>query len=380
MTEADAVELDELRAKAYGPRGGLTDAEARRLEELQALTRETTQRAPRVRSTADASTDSGADRDALLREPSDPEGSGTSGEDEPLPAESDLVETDSDSAAEPDARARPAGLRGILDRRWFPYAAVGFALVLGFGVGFAVFGQEVVRSVALSLSVAAEQTELEARGEYDPGSIRPLDRVREATIWHATRDDGERQCVIVTVEERFERACVPADQFDEHRASLYAGISLPAEEESEADGLNVNVVRASDGDLDVHVQIWTPGMWDWRSHYTEDELGIIERIEDETGVAGESLELIGYDGDRPIWVEYTGAGACIIAVVDAVERACSDHPKDPETAMLQIADDGWITIYRVSAHDLRPASLTIERAPVPGVDGTIDDTTGDIEP
>ena len=383
MTEADAAELDELRAKAYGPDGAISDAEAQRLVELQALARGTRIHATETPPTADAGTDpDAADGAATAMQSSAPETSESSTEDERLHEESNVTEADGDSAAEPDAVARPAGARGIITRRWFPYAALGFALLLGFGVGFAVFGQEVLRSVALSLSVGGEQAELEAKGEYDPGSITPLEQVREATIWHATRGDGETQCVLVTVEDRHERACTPTVEFDEHGAGVFAGISLPADEGSEADGLNVNVIRALDGDLDVQVQIWTPGMWDWRSRYTEAELTVIDRIERETDVAGESLELIGYDGDQPIWVEYTGAGACIVAVLmDAVERACADHPKDPETATLEIEDgDGWVTTYRVSAHDPHPASLTIERIPAPGSDGAGDDTTGDIEP
>ncbi|MGF6823939.1 hypothetical protein M2317_002864 [Microbacterium sp. ZKA21] len=376
MTDADAAELDELRAKAYGPDGELTDAQARRLDELQ-------ERARGAAPTVDASTDPGAvDAAAAVLQPSAPETSETSAEGERLRAESNLAESDGDAAAEQDVLAHAAGVRGIVARRWFPYAAVGIALLLGFGVGFAVFGQEVLRSVALSLSVGAERAELEARGEYDPGSITPLEQVREATIWHVTRDDGDTQCVLVTVEDRRERACTSTDQFDNHGAGLYAGISLPADVESESSGLNVNVVRALDGDLDVAVQLWTPGMWEWRSQYTEDELATLDRIERETGISGESVELIGYDGDRPIWVEYLSTGTCIIAALDVtVERACADHPNDPETATLEVdVGDGWVTTYRLSAHDVRPLTLTIERIPAMGPDGAGDETTGDIEP
>lgn len=388
MTDGvDDGELRELRAKAYGPGGGLTDAEARRLAELEALVRGTT---PAPTPPADsAAGDAAVDDSASVPQRTDPQGFRTAGG-ERLRTGPDAVDdrdaVDLERAGEPRGSGEspgPAktGLRGILKRRWFPYATAGLALLIGFGVGFAVFGQAVRQSVALSLAAGAERAELETEGAYDPGSITPLDQTHGATIWHATRQDGDTQCLLLTAGERSEGTCIPTEQFDEQGAGLYAAIALPADEQGDTSSLNVSVVRGLDGDLDVTAQTMVWGLtWDWRSQYTEDELSIIDRIERETGIGGESLQIVGYDGDRPIWLEYTDAGKCVIvAVVDGVERACTQHADEDVTLEVTEGDSG-VTRYHVAIPSLRGPTLTIERVPAPGVDAEIDDRTGDVEP
>ncbi|MFB7250929.1 hypothetical protein [Microbacterium sp. NPDC056234] len=370
MTDSiDDGELRDLRAKAYGPGGELTDAEARRLDELQGSAR---------RAAAESSVTAAA-------EPvPDRHGDGIP----PQPVDAAEVRTpDGEPGTEPesgvagpDARPQPAGLRGLLKRRWFPVAAVGVALLVGVGIGFVAFGQDIVRSIALSLSVGAEQVELEADGDYDPGSITPIGQSHGVTIWHATRQDGEDRCVVLTIGDRVERTCIPSSQFGEQGAGLYASMNLPADDAGDASGLNVSVGQDIGGDLVVIANVWTPEMWDWRSQYTEDELAIIDRIERATGIGGEGLQIVGYDDDRPIWLEYTGTGKCVIvAVVDGVERACTQHADEDVT--LEIADaDRGVARYHVAISSSRGPTLTIERVPAQGIDVSIDDTTEDVEP
>lgn len=386
LSSGETAQLRELQRRAYAPGGALTDAEARRLEELQALARGVT---PALTTPADTSEGGdAADGDAAAWQPFDPRIS-REVDQEGLRFESEALddrdidagdlERAGEGSGESPARAK-VGLRGILKRRWFPYASVAFALLIGFCVGFAVFGQAAVQAVALSLAAGAEQAELETEGVYDPGSITPLDQVLGATIWHATRQDGDTQCLLLTAGDRSESTCIPTDQFDEQGAGLHAAIALPADEEGDTSSLNVGVVRGLDGELDVTAQRMTWALtWDWRSQYTEDELSIIDRIERETGIGGEALQIVGYDGDRPIWLEYIDSGKCVIvAVVDGVERACTQHADEDVT--LEIAEgDGGVTRYHVAIPNLRGPTLTIERVPAPVLDPGIDDRTGDVE-
>ncbi|WP_406246330.1 hypothetical protein ACI7YT_14395 [Microbacterium sp. M] len=390
MTDGvDDGELRELRAKAYGPGGGLTDAEARRLEELEALVRGTT---PAPTPQADsAAGDAAVDGSASVPQWTDPQGSGAAadvclrtGPDATGDRNADAGDLEaageSRGSGESPETAKP-GIRGILTRRWFPYAAVGLALLIGFGVGLAVFGQAVMQSVALSLAAGAEQAELEAEGSYDPGSITPLGQSHGATIWHATRDEGKNHCLVITLEDRIEPACVPGDQLSQPGGGLYASMNLPADGDGDVSGLNVTVIRDINDDLAVVAHVWDSNdVWDWRSQYSEDELAIVDRIESETGVGGEFLQIVGYDGDRPVWQEFSGPSACVIvAVVGSVERACAQDASSP--VVLEVANpDGTSTSYRVTTSDTRGPTLTIERASAPGMDAAIDDRTGDVEP
>ncbi|HWV49346.1 MAG TPA: hypothetical protein VN035_07810, partial [Microbacterium sp.] len=271
----------------------------------------------------------------------------------------------------------------IRTRRWFPYAAVGLVLLIGFGIGFVVFGQSVMRSIALSLAVGAEQVQLEAEGDYDPGSITPLGQSHGATIWHATRGEGKNHCLVITLEDRVEPVCVPGDQLNQPGGGLYASMDLPPDDDGGVSGLNVTVTRDIDGELAVVAQVWDSyDVWDWRAQYTEDELAIVDRIESETGVDGEFLQIVGYDGDRPVWQEFSSTRACVIvAVVGSVERACADEASAPAVLAIE-HPDGTVTHYLVTTSDTRGPTLTIERipAPAPALDAAIDDRTGDVEP
>ena len=371
MAESVDDELRELRAKAYGPGGELTAAEAERLEELQALARGTTAHA------ASAEPDVGQDAPAHANLTIDPPAADSTVFRGPESLDDPEEGADVDPA---DAPVEPVGLRGILKHRWFPFAAVAVALLLGFGAGFAVFGQSVVRSIALSIAVGAEQAALEEAGDYDPGSIRPIGQSHGATVWNATRQDGEMQCVVITRDTSEANGCHPTDQIEENGFWLGTSLDIPETEGSPAGSLDVSLVEDVDGDITMVSRFWTADRWDWRAQYTESELAYIDRIESETGIPGETLQIVGYDDETPIWLEYTGMGTCIlVAVIDGVDRACTQYADEDVT--LEIAGpDGNVTRYQVTVSSSRGPLLTIERAPAPGADAGIDDRTGDVEP
>ncbi|UYO96332.1 hypothetical protein OED01_12065 [Microbacterium sp. M28] len=374
MAESVDDELRELREKAYGPGGELTAAEAERLEELQARARGT---APARAASTELEAGHHDEAPAQASRTIDPPAAGSTVFREPESLDEPEEGTDTEPA---DTRAASAGLRGISKRRWFPFAAVAVALLLGFGAGFAVFGQSVVRSIALSIAVGAEQAALEEAGDYDPGSITPIGQSHGATVWNATRQDGEMQCVVITRDTSEANGCHPTDQIEENGFWLGTSLDIPETEGSPAGSLDVSLVRDVDGDITMVSRFWTADRWDWRAQYTASELAYIDRIESETGIPGETLQIVGYDDETPIWLEYTGMGTCIlVAVIDGVDRACTQYADEDVT--LEIAGpDGTVTRYQVTVSSSRGPLLTIERVPAPGVDTGIDDRTGDVEP
>ncbi|MGF6823940.1 hypothetical protein M2317_002865 [Microbacterium sp. ZKA21] len=372
LSSGEAVELRELHRRAYAPGGSLSAADAARLHNLEDK-RVAAAMSPEKAQAGDTAAVGGSAGDAV-----DSGASGDAGPTDDVDRSAGLAVEVTDGADSTDPVGRH-GRRGILTRRWFPYAAVGLVLLLGFGIGFVVFGQSIIRSMALSLAVGAEQVRLEAEADFDPGSITALGQAHGATIWHATRDEGENQCLLLTIDERNESACVPNDQFDQLGGGLYASMSLPADDDGDVSGLNVTVVRDVDGRLAVVAQVWSPDeMWDWRSQYSEDELAIIDRIESETGVGGEFLQIVGYDDDRPVWQEFSGPSGCVIvATVGSVERACAEDASAP-IVLEVVGPDGTATRYHVTASDTRGPMLTIERVTAAAPDGVIDDTTGEV--
>ncbi|WP_243230542.1 hypothetical protein [Microbacterium sp. CIAB417] len=368
LSPEESAELRELQRKAYAPGAEPSDADAARLRALEER---------RVAPPAPADSSRGGDDEGSAVAESPVDGAASPGAAPAHAAGGTGEEVDRAKPAEHEAHAPEEQAARPRWRRWVPYAAIGLALLVGFGVGFAVFGQTVVRSIALSLAVGAEQAELEASDDYDPGSITAVGQAHGVTIWHATRGEGAEQCVIVTHDAGRDGGCATSAEFEDRSSGLYASVILSGDGDEAGAQLSVSLARTVDGELAVIAEVWTQDMWDWRSQYTEDELAILERIERETGVDGGVLQIVGYDDTTPVWLEYSGVGVCAIVVAEDVERACADDPAAPVVLEVRAADGG-VTAYHVSESSMRGPVLTIERTPAV-VDVTIDDTTGDVD-
>lgn len=300
----DAREANELRAlheKAYRRDGGLTEADAERLRELEA--RRFGEREDSVveerdagESTRDDETQSSVPHRVSSPSPALPRSTSEEGE-----LERDEVPT----------------ARGILRRFWLPVAASAVLLLaVGVGAGWALFGRGADAGIPLTRDQEQRRVELSLAGEdepkYDEGSVRALGEEGDVLAWYATRKDGELVCVILDVAEQSSEVCEPEEKV---RA---AGVSTSILEfEGEGRSVYASILYDATGDPVVVIQ----------SSIAADTQ--LDSIPVEHRDRAEKLEeggflfptIVGFFRDQPVW---------------SVTRADDDGPGD----LCLIADAG----------------------------------------
>ncbi|MGF2948826.1 hypothetical protein [Microbacterium alcoholitolerans] len=361
LTDAEAAELQaltdragarrrELQRRAYAPGGGLTDAEA---EELRALCTPDVVPAPVGSVNPSESPSEGPAEERA----------------DPVPNESPGVSED--PAPDPDTTdpapdpTNPADSRPT--RRWLAPLAAAVALLLGFGAGWLAFGRDD------GLSMTAEQrdtwVQLEGANDYDSGSVELIGAQYGVDAWHATKQEGAHECLVLTGGERRPQAnCLRADR-ERNPYDLQMSTSL----EKDGDTISIWAMLTEDakGDAVVIMQRQnTSEGWDWRSAYSEEELPIAEFL-DASGYDGNSLQLLGYDGDLPVWLhQYDRTCLIVASATELIAEACGELDA---TANIDLALPG--SIYSVRWTDMRGPSLTIIRD---AAVTSIDDRTGEV--
>lgn len=221
--EIEAEERRALLRKAYAPGGGLTDAESRRLSELQ----DARPRDP--------------DLDPM-RETSEPMNSepppSTSSEPVEVHAEDPVdpvtamdaatateTVTATDTATAPDALTVTEPLARSLRRHLAAVIAVTAVLLgIGIGGGWALFAPRAA-SIPLTEGQLQRRAELTA-AVFDPASVRAIAQNDAALAWYATQDDGKTICLILDVGEQSQTECRPANEIEN---GVSATLPLPPE-------------------------------------------------------------------------------------------------------------------------------------------------------
>jgi hypothetical protein len=397
LDAAEAARRRELHQRVYAPGGSLSDAEIAELHELdnRHLAVAAPPAAPAPPAARPAAPVRGAGQaasvpaDATAPDPrteqagasgtsADVRGAGRAVSDTAGAAISDPRADDARGEQTPPAPA-PAPRAG----RWMLALVSAVALLVGLGAGWLVFA-----GADRTTMTAAQQevwSDLEASGDYDAGSIQVVGAKYGATTWTATQQDAKRTCVILTRKDQDPAAACRPSAGDHDGFDLQ--VSLDYTEDGDRYILFAALVEDVGGDpvTVIQRQNMTDGGWDWRSQYSEVELAQVDLLE-QTGLDGEWLTLLGYDGVIPIWL-YQGDRTCLMVVVhDTTEVAqqCGSLTTDPEMPLqLAIGD----AVY--SALDsYRGPSLTILRSSPPtqvtcdaaaGDCASIDDTTGEID-
>ncbi|PRB16024.1 hypothetical protein [Microbacterium sp. MYb62] len=347
MRDADEfAELRALQARAYGRDAALTETEAARLRELEER---------RIVSPADPGEHSTAEPDAaLLAAPGiaglgrDP---GARGEDAAPDAAPDAA---SDTApgnasdrhesfsevpdpAMTDGAERSAtpseSLRTALRAHWrvFAIAAVA-ALVIGLGAGWLAFGRPGVAPVELTAQQQEWQDDLISAGVYDPGSIRALAVEEGAVIWTATRDERARTCLILGTGGITQPSCDRTERITD--TGIYGTISVSGEQDQQRQ-ISVQMLLTAAGEPAVAVSTYDydPSM-SGVTYANEEETRTAERLV-EDGFEVNSLWVVGYDGDVPVWtgMQLESQNQCLI--YDGSTAEAPTVCADPETLLEQ---------------------------------------------
>ncbi|WP_223626549.1 hypothetical protein [Microbacterium sp. EST19A] len=262
-----ATDPDELRAlqrKAYGRDGALTDAEARRLRDLERAGQEETvapSEAPPVEIGIvdavpfDIDRRRGAPVDVPV--PGASTGSGT------RESGSDGVRIP-DSGAEESGTPRSRTASRLLRRWWVPAAASALLLAIGVGAGWVFFGQP-AGTVVLTTDQQERRTELYQEGDYDAGSLLAVGQDEDAVAWYATKDGGEQACLVIDIAQASSEAC--QDAADTRPFGLSASVMVPPNAGSDAEsgvapGASVNayLMLSTTGEPMVSIQRWSPDL------------------------------------------------------------------------------------------------------------------------
>lgn len=374
----DRDELRMLQRKAYGRDGALTDAEARRLRELE---RPAPAPAPAPRPAA------APDEPTLVTAVPDRVRTDTTFADL-FPEDSTpdrASEQDPDQDAEPPTpqkrqrAARPRGAWAMPRRYGLAVAAASVLLLaVGVGVGWGLFGQD-PNAITLTEEQQQRRLELYEKGPYDEGSIRPIGQEGDALVWYGTQNDGVDACLVLDVADQSGRQCQPrAEVMSFSLAASVMAMTTATEESDTVEAVNVNafLLFATNGEPLVSIQRWTQSVGQLNQFSGEERERAEELLEDDETA---SLQIVGSFRDEPVWLIDRllddGVERCL--VVDAVEEhsqcARSEDAIDSGISTLVFVDDGaggseaWslqvaYTVnqmpYLVVARELDPANLT----------------------
>lgn len=306
MLDADErTELRALQARAYGRDGGLDERDAARLQEL--LARRTGGDDPAAASPGPG--DHGGDR---------------------LDAAATASDTDPDTAAAPVppapvALARPS-LRAALRSHAIVFA-IGAVVVLGLGAGagWLLAQQPSGTVIALDPEQQEWQEAMAAQEDFDAGSVRAAGIEGDAVIWVATKQQGEWTCLVIGTGENVNPVCNPTESVES--MGLYAAAEVEVDDQLTRQ-ISAQLFLTLDGDpaISSYSYIFAPSD-NGTTYANEREVEIAEGLAAQ-GYDSGSIQLIGYDGDTPIWTARetgTGDSCLIISGEDAAQGfACDD--------------------------------------------------------
>lgn len=253
MSDTDErEELRALQARAYGRDGGLSGTEAARLREL-------------------------ADRR--------PE---RATEESPAPV-ADPVEA-------PD-RERS---------RLLLVAALAAVLLVGIGIGagagWMLFGRESAPSIALTPDQQQMQDDLSAGAGFDPGSLRAVSVQDDVVAWHATMQRGEKTCLMIGNGQSGGVSCEATTLVQQGGLLL----TLAQVGEQASGQITGQMFLSLGGEPAVALRLFrynTDSEGLATTYANGDEERFADSLVDE-GFSESSLQVLGYDGDNPIWTGF----------------------------------------------------------------------------
>ena len=354
---ADDDDVEERRAlqrKAYGQAGGLTDAEAARLRQL-----DDARRRPSPGPTAsDPVTAPAQETPPPDAPPSRESGSAAQGDDEP-PVGGDAPAGPDEEPA--DVVAARTGVPALREgrRRSLGMLALGavVVLLLGVGVGWLAFGRSGGTAIALSAEQQGWQSDLVASGRFDPGSVRALATEDDAVIWVATQNGGASICLVLGAGESTTPSCNQREAVQED--GLWGEVTTPRED-GYTRQVMAHLLLTPDGEPAVAVGVSEYGAGEGGPTYAnEAETRTAERLADD-GFDPNSIWVAGYDRDVPIWTASEGETGRQCLIYDG---ATADAPRACETTETLQEHDGRL---RLQVTDAETGGMTTYELPTAG--------------
>ncbi|MFF5625624.1 hypothetical protein ACFY5A_09680 [Microbacterium sp. NPDC012755] len=382
----DGEERRALQRKAYGREASLTDAEARRLHELEHALRESARpeaAAPAAERSArtavrDTGPVDGVRLDGMRAGEVQPPVTRGVVDEENAAAAPVADETETESAAD---EAAPGIWRTLRSHGKPVAAASAVLLAIGLGAGWALFSPR-ASDIPLSAEEVERKLELYTAQKFDDGSLRAVARDGDALVWFATKSAPESQsCLTLDVGEQSSINCVTDDEFATF--PLNASISVPSDEGGSMGGSSVNATGMLTTAGEVMVAI---NRWDYDdsmlSQFEGEEKVRAQALIDEGYQPG--MSLIGHFRGESVWVadRFTDTGSmerCLIVdVVDASKCAAPDNSGKQAPIRLSSgdADDSpWSLTVEFTGWGM--PYLTITEGPTGGSLVVIDTESGD---
>ncbi|PKI90883.1 hypothetical protein CW368_09485 [Actinomycetales bacterium SN12] len=349
LNQAESSRRRELQRRAFAAGGGASEAELAELRELDARAG-----ADAVIAPAPAAMDAG--RAPLMEPPADPSAeqpaklwrdAAAVPVSEPAAASPTDEHESSGSAHDAAPRRRRPGMPALI-------LSTLIALLLGFGGGWMLLSRD--DAPAMTSEQAKAMAEIEKTARFDAGSVTYLGEQYDAAVWRATAKDGEEICLAIHVIDRSDHLCMPPPDEDTPFAQP-VGVSLNRQDGDAYWSYWATLVTDIAGREALIVQRHDMSAgFDWEAQYTEEERRYIGMLEAE-GVVPTSLQIIGYDGDVPIFISQD-VRTCIHVVdpaTEAVVQSCD--PTDDGLYILQVQD----ATYEVRETSMRGPILTIVR-------------------
>ncbi|MFJ2550854.1 hypothetical protein [Microbacterium sp. NPDC087591] len=323
--ESERTELRELQRKAYGRDGGLTDAEARRLRELERAAAAP----PAPQATAMDADGAPASEQMLADDEAVAFLVGAS--DQGILAESAAAAVDGIPAAADHSTAGPhggaSGIRALLRAQWHVVTVAAVVLLaIGVGAGWALFG---TRSDDIPLTGEQQQRkgELYEKGGYDEGSVRAIGQDDDALVWYGTRNDGENVCLVLDVGAETGQSCQRSDDLSTGVFGLSAVATIPGEGESSSTTVMAYLMYSTSGVPLVSIQRWDDsGLF--LAQFAGEERERAEELVD--GEQAMNLAIVGYFRDAPVWLidRWSGGGSETCLIVDGAAGQSTCRPSE----------------------------------------------------
>lgn len=365
----EVIELRALQERAYGRGGGLTAAEAERLDHL------VRRRAERIgedvhagsvapeRTVAGVTDDDGHSvRDARHGQ----EQAATPSPDAPSPASPSPASASPASPSSGGDALPPVPVpshRALRRERWRPMLiAIAAALLVGIGSGWFLFGRGGVEAVALTPAQQEWQQEIIGAATYDQGSLRAVAVEAGVVLWIATKKDGDLTCLVLGDGAHTTAQCDASEVVRE--SGLYGTLVVERGEGQTEVTAQMMLTAAGEPAVASDSYEYDPEAMT-TSYATEEEERFAETLVAQ-GFDARTVWVVGYDDEVPIWtgVRREESMQCLIyGTNDGVaDVGCAD-PETGEGLWVEHVDPGSAQKTRVEWQFTasRGANLVITR-------------------